>query len=119
MAPEYGRQIDAAKALSAQFSATADIVDVDTMVEADQEKWTIRIDRQRAAHLGVAQASIVQAINTAVGGEDVSYLHTGDHKYPLPIRLELSEGDKVNLTNVLTMKVRAADGNLCIACRSR
>lgn len=108
--PEYGRQIDAAKALSAQFSATTDIVDVDTMVEADQEKWTIRIDRQRAAHLGVAQASIVQAINTAVGGEDVSYLHTGDHKYPLPIRLELSEGDKVNLTNVLTMKVRAADG---------
>jgi multidrug efflux pump subunit AcrB len=78
--PEYGRQIDAAKALSAQFSATADIVDVDTMVEADQEKWTIRIDRQRAAHLGVAQASIVQAINTAVGGEDVTYLHTGDHK---------------------------------------
>jgi multidrug efflux pump subunit AcrB len=108
--PEYGRQIAAAKALRAQFSATPDIVDVDTMVEADQEKWTIRIDRQRAAHLGVAQASIVQAINTAVGGEDVSYLHTGNHKYPLPIRLELSEGDKINLTNVLSMKVRAADG---------
>lgn len=108
--PEYGRQIAAAKALRAQFSATPDIVDVDDMVEADQEKWTIRIDRQRAAHLGVAQASIVQAINTAVGGEDVSYLHTGNHKYPLPIRLELSEGDKINLTNVLSMKVRAADG---------
>ncbi len=59
--------------------------------------------------LGVAQSSIVQAINTALGGEDISYLHTGNNKYPLPIRLELNESDKVELNQLLVMKVRAAD----------
>jgi len=108
--PDYGMQIAAAKQLRAEFEQTPDIVDTDDMVEDDQSKWLIRIDRQRASHVGVAQASIVQAINTALGGEDVSYLHTGQQKYPLPIRLELPEGDKAGLNNLLTLKVKAADG---------
>ena len=108
--PDYNQQIEAAKALRAQFESTEDIVDTDDMIEDDQKKWLVRVDRQRASHLGVAQASIVQAINTALGGEDVSYLHTEQQKYPLPIRLELSEGDKTDLSNLLTLKVQAADG---------
>lgn len=108
--PDYERQIAAAKQLRAVFEATPDIVDTDDMIEDDQAKWLIRIDRQRAAHVGVAQASIVQAINTALGGEDVSYLHTGQQKYPLPIRLELPEGDKTGLNNLLTLRVKSAAG---------
>ena len=108
--PDYQRQIAAAKALRAEFEATEDIVDTDDMIEDEQTKWLVRIDRQRASHMGVAQVSIVQAINTALGGEDVSYLHSNQQKYPLPIRLEMSEGDKVNLNNLLTLKVQAADG---------
>lgn len=109
--PDYAQQIEAAKALRAQFEQTDDIVDTDDMIESDQKKWIVHIDRQRAAQAGVAQASIVQAINTALGGEDVSYLHSGQHKYPLPIRLELSEGNKTGLNNLLTLKVQAANGN--------
>ena len=108
--PDYDRQIAAAKELRRLFENTPDIVDVDDYVEADQEKWLLDIDRQRASMLGVAQSSIVQAINTALGGEDVSYLHTEHTKYPLPIRLELSEGNKVDLNQLLVMKVRADDG---------
>lgn len=108
--PDYQRQIDAAKQIRATFDSTDDIVDVDDWIEDDQEKWVVNIDRQRAAMLGVAQSSIVQAINTALGGEDVSYLHTDNVKYPLPIRLELSEGNKVGMTALLMLKVRAADG---------
>lgn len=108
--PDYQQQIEAAQLLRAQFVKTDDIVDIDDMIEADQKKWIIRIDRQRASQLGVAQTNIVLAINTALGGEDVSYLHTGQHKYPLPIRLELSEGNKTNLTNLLTLKVKSSTG---------
>jgi len=108
--PDYDRQIAAAKELRALFEKTPDIVDVDDYVEANQEKWLLDIDRQRASMLGVDQSSIVQAINTALGGEDVSYLHTEHNKYPLPIRLELSEGDKVNLNQLMVMKVRSESG---------
>ncbi|MCY0964031.1 efflux RND transporter permease subunit [Parathalassolituus penaei] len=110
--PDYDQQIAAAKQLRQLFEQTPDIVDVDDYIEADQEKWLISIDRQRAAMLGVAQASIVQAINTALGGEDVSYLRSDSAKYPVPIRLELNEGDKVSLNQLLVMKVRSANGDL-------
>src|SRR5690606_32354670 len=89
-----------------------DIIDVDDWIAAPQEKWLINIDRARASRLGVAQASIVQAINTALGGEDVSFLHTEHNKYPLPVRLELPEGSKVGLNQVLAMKVRSQMGEL-------
>lgn len=108
----YGQQMAGAKQLRALFENTADVVDVDDWVAAPQEKWFIEIDRSRASRLGVNQASIVQAINTALGGEDVSYLHTQQNKYPLPIRLELPEGSKVDLHQLLLMKVRAQNGQL-------
>lgn len=110
--PDYDQQIAAAQKLRTVFESTPDVVDTDDMIEAPQEKWLLEINRARAASLGVAQASIVQAINTALGGEDVSYLHTEHNKYPLPIRLELPEGSKVELSALLMMKVRAQNGKL-------
>ena len=110
--PDYDQQIAAAKKLRALFEKTDDVVDVYDMIEDPQEKWLININRARAAQLGVAQASIVQAINTALGGEDVSYLHTEHNKYPLPIRLELPEGSKVELNQLQVMKVRSVQGDL-------
>ncbi len=114
--PEYGRQIAAAKEIRALFEQTSDIVDVDDYVESDQEKWLIHINRQRAAMLGVAQASITQAISTALGGEDVSWLYSGSPKErtlnPLPVRLEFSEGDKAGLSALMLLQVKAADGIL-------
>ena len=108
--PDYGLQMEAAKSLRALFETTEDIVDTDDMIEDEQKKWLLRIDRQRAARLGVSQASVVQAINTAIGGEDVSYLHTGQHKYPMPVRLELSEGDKAGINSLLSLRVRSVSG---------
>ncbi|GGY34911.1 multidrug transporter AcrB [Bacterioplanes sanyensis] len=107
---DYQRQIDAAKRLRAVFENTAGIVDVDDWVEGDQPLLRISVDRQRAAQLGIAQATIVQAINTALGGEDVSYLHNGQSKYPLPIRVGFGDGDRASLDALLSMKVRAAGG---------
>ena len=69
-------------------------------------------DRQRAAAFGIAQASVTTAISTAIGGEDVNYLHTGGTKYPIPIRLQLADGEKANIERVLALKLRARDGTL-------
>ena len=111
-AVDYQQQTEAAKQLRQLLEQTEHIVDVDDSIEANQDKWRVNIDRQRAAHLGIAQSTIVQAINTALGGEDVSYLHTEQNKYPLAIRLELSEGDKVNLNQLMVMQVKTDTGQL-------
>lgn len=101
-----------AKALRARLEQTDGIVDVDDMIEAPAKKYLLKIDRQKAALLGVPQSSLVSAITSALGGDDVSYLHAPHQKYALPIRLELNEADKSNLEQFLTLKVRSSGGQM-------
>jgi len=107
---DYQGQIAQAKAMREVFAATPDIVDVDDSVEYPSEKRVLVVDRAKAARLGVPQASIVQALATLVGGEDISYLHGENLKYAVPIRLRLSEADRSDLEQVLALKVRATSG---------
>ncbi|MBB1488120.1 efflux RND transporter permease subunit [Oceanospirillum sediminis] len=103
---------DTARALRQKMEQTPGVVDVDDMLEAPVLKYLLRVDRQKAATLGVSQQTIVSAVSTALGGENVSFLHNADVKYPLPIRLELPEADKSNLEQFLTLKVRSHTGQL-------
>ncbi|MDF1764413.1 MAG: efflux RND transporter permease subunit, partial [Oleibacter sp.] len=106
--PDYDEQIAAAKLLRAQLENDPDIVDVDDMTSAPQRRWLIDIDRQRATQLGVSEGTIVSAIQTALGGEDVTYLHNDLLNVPLPVRLELREEDKTQLNNLMTLRVKSS-----------
>jgi multidrug efflux pump subunit AcrB len=55
---------------------------------------------------------VVTAIGTMLGGEDVSYLHDPNAKYPIAIRLELPVADKADMDNVLALKVASRKGDL-------
>lgn len=102
----YDQQIAAAKQLRKIYQDTADIIDIDDSVETAQEKWLLHVDRQKAALHQVAYQDIVSSIDAALAGEDVSYLHQDQQKYPIPIRLEFSEADKSHIQRVLQMSVR-------------
>ncbi len=110
--PEYGGQIAAAKRVRERFEATPDVVDVDDSVETPASKWVLRIDRQRAALLGIAQQDVVNAVTMALQGTDVSYLHDSKAKYPVPIRLEFAVSDKAGLTPLLDLRLRSRNGTL-------
>src|SRR5690606_3470995 len=92
--------------------AAPDIVDVDATIEAPQRKLLVRVDRSRAARLGVSQADVVAAVGTAIRGEDAGYLHDEHASYPVPVRVELPEGDKADLAALKALRVRARDGAL-------
>ena len=94
------------------FEGAADIVDVDDTLEAPQQRLLVSVDRARAARLGVSQSSIVAAIATAMGGEDVSYLHDEASRRPVPIRLELEEAAKADPKAIAGLRVRNASGSL-------
>jgi len=110
--PNQDAMTETAKALRSRLEQTEGIVDVDDMIEAPAKKYLLKVDRQKAALLGVPQASLVSAITAALAGEDISYLHESHQKYALPIRLELNEADKSNLLQFLTLKVRSMNGEL-------
>ena len=91
---------------------TAGVVDVDDSTESESARWIVKIDREKATRLGLNQASIANAIATLVDGEDVGYLHRDNLKYPLPLRLELAEGDTADINSILSLKLRAANREL-------
>jgi multidrug efflux pump subunit AcrB len=108
--PRYEDQRRVAAGLRKLFDSTADIVDVDDSLEAPARRFVLEIDRQKAALLGISQEQIAQAISVALGGADVSYVHAGRERYPIPVRLELGVADKADASPLLSLDVRAQDG---------
>jgi len=109
---DYAGQIKVARNVRKIFETTKDIVDIDDTTQAGNPRIIVKVDRQRAAALGVPQSSVAMAIYTALGGEDVSYLHAQTAKYPVPIRIQLPASEKGSMEDLLNLKVRAMTGKL-------
>ena len=106
----YPQQIETAKRIRQSLAKNEAVVDLDDSIVAPTPKWIIKVDQRKAALWGVSQKSVVSAIATALNGEDVSYLHPGNVKFPLPIRVELADEDKTDLNNLLQIHVRGRGG---------
>jgi len=109
---DYNGQIDVATQVKAMFQSTPDIVDIDDSVEDLAPRWIVRVDRSKAARLGVSQSTVVSAVRTLLNGEDASYLHDPNAKYPVAIRLESPVADKADMDDVLALKVASSVGRL-------
>ncbi|MDH5254281.1 MAG: efflux RND transporter permease subunit, partial [Gammaproteobacteria bacterium] len=110
--PFYDAQRALARELRGLFEATPDIIDVDDSTEAAAVRYTVSVDRQKAALLGVSQADVVRALTVGLRGRDAGYLHEGRERRPIPIRLELPVADQANIDRVLELEVRSAAGRL-------
>ena len=109
---DYAGQLAVASEIRAIFEQTPDIVDIDDSSEADALRWVLVVDRAKAMRLGLNQAEIGNAVATLVAGEDIGYLHSGDRKYPVALRLELAAGDKSEINSILSLKLRSAGHGL-------
>jgi len=101
----------AAYQLQALFHETDDVVDIDIFLPAAQQKWQVIIDRSKASLFGVPYQNIVSLIATSVGGQDMSYLIKDQQKRPTPIRLQLKESTKLDLEQVLNLKLLGKNGH--------
>ncbi|WJW76197.1 efflux RND transporter permease subunit [Thiohalobacter sp. IOR34] len=108
--PDYAGQIATAKRIRELFEATPDIVDIDDSVETPAPELVLKVDRERAALLGVSQAAVVEAVGTALAGSDVTYLHGETDKYPVPVRLEFPVSEKADIDSLLAIRLRNRQG---------
>ena len=110
--PDYASQRALAQDLEKIFVGTSGIVDTDSTVEADAQRWVLAVDRQRAAMLGVSERDAAAAIAAALGGSDAIYLHTGHDRMPVPVRLKLPLQQQTRIEDLVSIKVRARDGSM-------
>jgi len=108
---EAGRQQVAAR-LTEAFIATPDIVGVDNSLQADAPRAYLRVRHQHAESLGIAVATVAQTAAIALSGADAAYLHDGQSKYPVPVRLQLPLSEQVGLDAILALPLRAANGQM-------
>jgi HAE1 family hydrophobic/amphiphilic exporter-1 len=102
-----GYDLETAQKLTQQVDAAVRTVPgiTDTRIsreEGSPEK-TVRIDRQRAADLGLDVARIGEALRTAIGGSQASFYREGGKQYRILVRL--SEQDRRSLTDILDLTV--------------
>ncbi len=64
------------------------IVDADTNFEATAQELRVRIDRTRAADLGVSIDSLASSLRLLVGGDEVSKYKEGDDQFSVKLRLD-------------------------------
>jgi multidrug efflux pump subunit AcrB len=105
---DYAGQLAVAGEIRAVFEQTPDIVDIDDSSEADAQRWVLVVDRAKAMRLGLNQAEIANSVATLVAGEEIGYLHRGNRRYPVALRLELTAGDKADISSILSLKLRSA-----------
>lgn len=79
------------------------ITDTRISREEGSPEQIIRIDRQKAADLGLGVSRIGDALQTAVGGTFASYYRDGGKQYRILVRL--SEEDRMDLQELLDLTV--------------
>jgi len=110
--PNQALREQTATRLKALFSETDNVVDIDIMQPEAQRKWLVNIDRSKAARLAVPYGNIVDAVATSIGGKEINILHRDGQKYAIPIRLQLKEGEKIDLEPLLNLKLSSQGGQL-------
>nr|WP_296442994.1 efflux RND transporter permease subunit [Rhodoferax sp. UBA5149] len=108
---EAGRQ-NVARRLAKAFAQTPDIVGVDSSLKEDAPRVYLRVRRQQAESLGIPVAVVAQSAAMALSGTDAAYLHDGQSKYPVPVRLQLPQESQVGLDALLAIPLRAANGQM-------
>ena len=111
----YG-QSDKQRKITAQiikqvFAQADGIVDIDTSIESENPRKIIVIDRTKAALLGISQITIAKTIQTALKGNDISYLHNPNNKYSVPIRLEIPASRQNDIQTLLNIPILNKNGN--------
>ncbi|WP_395694092.1 efflux RND transporter permease subunit [Piscinibacter sp.] len=110
--PDEAGRIRTAEQVLKAFGDTAHIVGIDSTLAADAPRAWLRINRQRAETLGIPVAVVAQTVNAALSGADAGYLHDGQSKYPVPVRLQLPAEQQVGLEALLALPLRAGNGQL-------
>jgi HAE1 family hydrophobic/amphiphilic exporter-1 len=73
---------------------TPGMVDQDTTFSAGNPEVHVRIDRPKAADLGVRATDVATALRTMVAGEEVSKFKDGDDQYSVRLRLSPQDRDR-------------------------
>lgn len=103
--PNYEEQKKIGRQLKAIFNKTADVVDVDWMVEDEQTEYRLEVDKEKAMRYGVATAQISATINAALSGIAVGNIYEPSAYNQTAIKMQLTDAEKTSIDDLLDLKI--------------
>jgi multidrug efflux pump subunit AcrB len=110
--PDYQRQREIAARIMEVFEQTPGVVDVDWYMEEDHPRYTLRVDREKAALHGINPVQIASTLQMALSGRQVGLLHQPREREDVPLMLKLPLAERADIERLEGIKLQAADGSL-------
>ncbi len=110
--PAQGGQIDIARQIRDIFEKTPGVVDVDWSLEDDQSKYSIHLDREKAAFNGITDQDVAHIMQLASAGYSVGLIHAAEEKEDVPLTVRLARASRSDLERLRSLKLRGRTGNL-------
>ncbi len=113
----FGKDLNTLKKISDDISAQIAVVpgvrDVDTSFKQSKKELDIKINRDKAARLGLSVGQIGQAVKSAVQGQVVTYLRSGGEEIDIRVRYRAQDRDQLNkIKNISILSPSGAIVNL-------
>lgn len=110
--PDQASREQTASALLNAFNTTDEIVDTDTTIAAQQVKWQVVINEQRAQQLGIVKSQAQSMLYQLLTQDPVGYLHDRLGNTPTPIIVSAGVSYKANMQAWLNTKMANNQGVL-------
>ncbi|HMN84977.1 MAG TPA: efflux RND transporter permease subunit, partial [Bauldia sp.] len=105
---DYGQIADAATKLQAALEENPAFSSVRLNYDTTQAQLSIRIDRERAADLGIPVENISTMVQALLTGRDLGTFYIGDD--PIEVRLQAPDGMIQDTSGLDRVRLRAASG---------
>ncbi|WP_237276837.1 efflux RND transporter permease subunit [Tenacibaculum ovolyticum] len=110
--PDYKEQIKIANSVQNILKNTADVVDIDWMVEDDQIEYQFEINKEKTMLYGVAPQQIAYTMNMALANSPITSLYDENAVSQVGLILSLDEKEKSTISDISQLKIKSKQGNM-------
>ena len=108
--PDYNKLRAAAADVDRDFSKIYGIVNVDDSVTGTVNAYHVKVDREKAALLGVAVGQVGKLLHDYVSGFSIGTVHVDDAREPVDITVRLPQSERQTPDQILSLRITSMTG---------
>ncbi len=108
--PDQESQTAVAREIRDLFAEHPSVVDIDWSLTDPQQELRFHVDEEKAGLSGVAKASVIHSLGTALGGSVVTHLSQPSSRTVVPVKLRVKESERSGLDRLGGLHVASLTG---------
>lgn len=108
--PDFDSLVAGSQKLEQRVAAMPGLRDVEIDLEVNKPQLDVRIDREKAASLGISATDVADTLRVLLGGDDATRFRRGNELYDVIVQLEAA--DRFSTTDPASIYVRTGGGEL-------